>query len=317
MTNGNEPNESDQPTNPTSNDPSDGTTVPPVPPNSDPQSPDSQRSGQQNPGQQMPAGNAAPPNQMMEPGQYGQIPPEQAQTFGIGQTGAPQGPGNQNARGQPPQYGQAPQYGQLPQYGAPAYGAPAYGPSGQPNQSQQPNQYGPPAYGQPGQPHYGQPAGQYGPPQYGQPPYGQQQFGQQQFGQPGQPPYGADPAGQPFGPRATATSGSGKGKLLAIGGGVLALLAAIILITAFVWPNWAKGGLSQESVESGVQSILNQPEPDGYGIQDVKDVECPSGQDAEEGVTFTCSVSVDGANKNVTVTVKDSDGTFEVSRPTN
>ena len=90
-----------------------------------------------------------------------------------------------------------------------------------------------------------------------------------------------------------------------------------MLITAFVWPKWTQPSLNGSAVESGVQSILTSPEPDGYGISDVKDVSCPDGQAVKEGATFTCSVTVNGDNMHVTVTVKDSDGTYEVSRPTN
>ncbi|MFC3244709.1 DUF4333 domain-containing protein [Gordonia humi] len=157
-------------------------------------------------------------------------------------------------------------------------------------------------------------------PQAGQPgrqPYGAPAYGQQ-APQAGQQPFAADPTLNPYAPTADgASSSGGKGKLIAIIGGVVVLIAAIVLITAFVWPNWAKGGLNQSAVEQGVQKILTSPDPDGYGLKDVKNVSCPGGQKVEQGTTFTCSVTVNGDNKHVTVTVKDGDGTYEVSRPTN
>ncbi|GAA4661852.1 DUF4333 domain-containing protein [Gordonia humi] len=242
--------------------------------------------------------------------QYGQPPAYGQQAPQYGQNPQPGVAPQYGAPGQPPQSGQPPQYGQPGPYGqAPQYGAPAYGPTGQPqfdpNQGQQsaPGQYGAPAYPQAGQP--------------GRQPYGAPAYGQQ-APQAGQQPFAADPTLNPYAPTADgASSSGGKGKLIAIIGGVVVLIAAIVLITAFVWPNWAKGGLNQSAVEQGVQKILTSPDPDGYGLKDVKNVSCPGGQKVEQGTTFTCSVTVNGDNKHVTVTVKDGDGTYEVSRPTN
>ncbi|MGI8417414.1 MAG: DUF4333 domain-containing protein, partial [Nakamurella sp.] len=44
---------------------------------------------------------------------------------------------------------------------------------------------------------------------------------------------------------------------------------------------------------------------------------CPDAATTEvkAGNTFTCSVTIDGAQKNVTITVKDDAGTYEVSPP--
>ncbi|ALG84855.1 DUF4333 domain-containing protein [Gordonia phthalatica] len=199
---------------------------------------------------------------------------------------------------------------------------PQYGQTGQPGQFTAPQQYGAPAYGQP-QPQYGQQQQQYGQqaqygqvppqgqqqPQYGQPAYGQQPFGQQ----PGQPT--GDPTLNPF-TQPAGKQGS-KGKLIGIGAGVLVLIAAIVAITALWLPGWAGKSLNQTAVQDGVTKILTDAEPEGYGITDVKDVQCPDGQKIEVDATFTCSLKANGENKHVTVTIKDKDGTYEVSRPTN
>ena len=45
------------------------------------------------------------------------------------------------------------------------------------------------------------------------------------------------------------------------------------------------------------------------------DVKCPDSQPVKAGSTFTCTVSVDGAQKNVQITVKSDDGHYEVGQP--
>lgn len=54
---------------------------------------------------------------------------------------------------------------------------------------------------------------------------------------------------------------------------------------------------------------------ESYGLTDVSDVSCPSGQKVEKDTTFTCTVLVDGDQREVTVTFTDDDGTYEVGRP--
>jgi hypothetical protein len=213
-----------------------------------------------------------------------------------------------------PQQQQYPQYQQPP---APAYQPPPqYPPTEQ--FGQQPGEYNPQAYPsqypQPGQP------GQYGQ-QYGQQPdYGQQpgQFGQQpgQYGQqPGQ--YGQYP--QQYGAQPGAEEGSKKS--LAVIGGVIGLLAAIIVAVVLVLGFWKPGffvttKLDVSAAQSGVQQILTD-EANGYGAKNVKDVKCNSGQSptVKKGDTFNCEVSIDGTKRQVTVTFQDDSGTYEVGRP--
>jgi hypothetical protein len=198
---------------------------------------------------------------------------------------------------------------QYPQYQPPSYQPPQQYPpteqfgqqpgdySGQPY----PGQYGPPGqYGQPGQ-QYGQPPGQ-----YGQPPG---QYGQQpgQFGQ--YPQYTAPGAEE------------GSKRSLTVIGGVIGLLAAIIVAVVLVLGFWKPGffvttKLDVNAAQSGVQQILTD-EANGYGAKNVKDVKCNDGQSptVKKGDTFNCEVSIDGTKRQVTVTFQDDKGTYEVGRP--
>ena len=190
---------------------------------------------------------------------------------------------------QPGQYGQPDHHGQPGQYGQPQYGQPQYG---------QPGQYG--QYGQPGQ--YGQ-SGQYGQPgQYGAQPG--------QYGQPGQYPQQYPPYEQP-----------GKKRSVALIGGVVGVIAFLLIAVVLVLGFWEPGffvttKLDVNKAQAGVQQILTD-ETNGYGAKNVKDVKCNHGQDptVTKGGTFDCSVSIDGAQKHVTVTFQDNKGTYEVGRP--
>ncbi|MEU2035257.1 DUF4333 domain-containing protein [Nocardia amamiensis] len=154
---------------------------------------------------------------------------------------------------------------------------------------------------QPQQPQWGQQPAQ-GQPQWGQPQqqdWGQQ--GQQQWGQP-QQQWGA-PAQQP-------PQQGGKGKGLVIG---LSLLGVVVVgaIVALVLLLTAKDQLDQAAVQDGVKKVLS----DSYGIQDVSDVTCPSGQEVKVDATFVCDVKVSGEAKKVTIKITKDDGTYEVGRP--
>ncbi|WP_102145384.1 DUF4333 domain-containing protein [Mycobacterium hubeiense] len=190
---------------------------------------------------------------------------------------------------QPPQYPSTEQFGQQPpDYTQPAYPqAGQYGQPGQPTQYAQPGQYGQPtAYGQPAT-QYGQPPGQFGQyPQY--------------------TPPGAE---------------EGSKKSMAVVGGVIGVLAAIIVAAVLVMGFWKPGffvttKLDVEAAQSGVQQILTD-ETNGYGAKNVKDVKCNNGESptVKKGDTFTCEVSIDGTKRQVTVTFQDDDGTYEVGRP--
>lgn len=244
-----------------------------------------------------------------------------------GQQQSPWQRDQQSFAGPTEQIGQ-PQPGQ-PQ---PGHGQPGQEQAGQTQTGWQPGQYGAPSGAPQGGPAYGQqPYAQQGyQQQYGQPQYGQSQFDQSQYGQPqpyaqapfGQqqppaPPLGGDPTLNPYAPAQPAPK-KATGKLIGVIVGVLVLIAAVVALTAFVWPGWVTKTFNQSAVQDGVMKVLTaKNQDDGYGLSDVKDVQCPSGQEVKAGTVFTCSVKVKGENKHVTVTVKDDKGTYEVSRPTN
>ena len=207
---------------------------------------------------------------------------------------------------QPPAYDPQQQYPQQPS--TPAYQPPQ---QYQPQQhyppteqfGQQPTEYAPPSYPAAGQ--YGQPG------QYGQQPYGQQpgQYGQQ----PGQ--YGQYPQYQAPGAE------EGSKRSLALIGGVIGLLAAIIVAVVLVLGFWKPGffvttKLDIGAAQTGVQQILTD-QANGYGAKNVKDVKCNNGQSpkVKKGDTFNCEVSIDGTKRQVTVTFQDDKGTYEVGRP--
>ena len=60
---------------------------------------------------------------------------------------------------------------------------------------------------------------------------------------------------------------------------------------------------NSEAVAAGVRSILTADSPEGYGITDVDDVSCPSGQPVSKGTIFDCTLTVEGESRAVTVTV--------------
>ncbi|MBF4479508.1 protein of unknown function [Rhodococcus rhodochrous J3] len=208
------------------------------------------------------------------------------------QTPGQPGPGHQNPWGAPtgaPQQG----WGPAPQHPAPGWGQQAPGqqvPGQAPGWGQQP---GAQPWGAPGQ----QPA-QPGPGWGGQQPAGTQPWGApaNTWQQPGTP--------QQNGPHA------GKSKLPWILGGVglVVVLAIVGILTATMF-----GGkvLDTESTQAGIAKVLTE----SYGAGQVGDVQCPSDQKVEAGHSFTCAVTVDGQFREVTVTVTDDNGTYEVGRP--
>ena len=238
------------------------------------------------------------------------------------------------------------QWGQQPQGGYP--GTPSGGFPAQPQQPQQPQQQQPqqqPQWGgqQPQQPNpYGQPQqpqpGQYQQPSpYEQPnPYGggQPAYPQQQPPQPGFNPYGQpaqqtaqwgqqpmpgqqpqwgqqqQPGGQ-FGggfPGAPAPRKSGRGLIFGIVGVVV--LIVIVVVVLLVTGVFSKKVFDTAKVEQGVTGVLTND----YKLK-ASDVKCPADQAVKAGSTFNCTVTVDGAQKNVQITVKSDDGHYEVGQP--
>ncbi|WP_054813117.1 DUF4333 domain-containing protein [Nocardia arizonensis] len=224
----------------------------------------------------------------------------------------PYGPNDGDGRNDPTQVWSGGQ--QTPGGAGPTqqWGAPQSNPSqAQPTQQWggQPQQWGQPQTG--GQPQWGQPqTGAQPQQQWGQsqPQWGQQP--QQQWGQ-SQPQWGQQPQ-QQWGqgqPQPTPPSG-GKGKGLFIGLAVLAVLV-IGAVVALVVVLTSKDKLDQAAVQNGVKKVLT----DSYGIQDVADVSCPSGQEVKVDATFECTLKVSGEQKKVNIKITNDNGTYEVGRP--
>lgn len=253
-------------------------------------------------GQPSPESGAQPAAGSQQPGyagqqsSYGQPP-----TYGQGYAPpAEQQPGY----GQPPSYGQPSSYGQQPGYGQAGYGS-AHGST--PGYGQQPSYGGSPGYGAaPGfdQQSYGQPT-TYGQHTYGQPAYGQPAYGQQPgYGQQGG--FGQSPA--------PAKSKSNRG--LWIGLIAAAVVLAIVALALWVYPGpLKKTTFDNGKVAAGVTKVLTDPTPGGYGQTGVSNVNCPADQPVKSGTSFTCTATIGGASKSITIKVKDDKGTYEVGIP--
>ncbi|WP_067562870.1 DUF4333 domain-containing protein [Nocardia acidivorans] len=171
------------------------------------------------------------------------------------------------------------------------------------------------AQSQPQQPQPGQQWGQSQPqwPQQGQPATGGHEWGQQpQPGQPqwpqqGQPGWDQQQPGQQW-PQPQPAKKKKTGLIIGIVAAVVVVLGAIV---AGVVVLTAKDQLDNKAVATGVQKVLK----DSYGIEDVQDVSCPSGQKVEVDKTFDCTLKVGGEAKKVTIKVTKDDGTYEVGRP--
>ncbi|MGH3908113.1 MAG: DUF4333 domain-containing protein [Pseudonocardiaceae bacterium] len=215
------------------------------------------------------------PSGSPEPTQRGQQPP------GEGYPGTPPG-------GFPVQ---DPNWGYQQGYPPPSYDPQGYGP---------PPGYGPQGYGPP--PGY-DPQG-YPPPGYDQwqQPYGGYQDHGQQSGQPPYPGGYGQPAGEAPGKKSTL-----PWMLTGVGGVIL----ASIIFLGFVTPGFFTTTVfDRVAVQEGVQRILS----DEYG-QNTQAVTCPGDQEVQTGSRFTCQATIDGAQHDVTITVKTDAGEYEVGRP--
>jgi hypothetical protein len=65
------------------------------------------------------------------------------------------------------------------------------------------------------------------------------------------------------------------------------------------------------AVEKGVTSVLR----DDYKVAGVGSVVCPEDQPVKVGLAFNCEVDVGGESMTVKITVKTTDGEFEVGQP--
>ncbi|SRX91913.1 hypothetical protein MSP7336_00134 [Mycobacterium shimoidei] len=105
---------------------------------------------------------------------------------------------------------------------------------------------------------------------------------------------------------------------LLVGAGVALVLVMAVVLLSGVVPLGVGGGkvLDVAKVQVGVLRILSDP-ASGYGANTVTNVSCNDGRNpnAAKGTTFTCRLTVNGAQREVTVVVSDDDGTYEVGRP--
>jgi hypothetical protein len=96
---------------------------------------------------------------------------------------------------------------------------------------------------------------------------------------------------------------------------VLAGIAVVVVAAGLgtAWGLGAFGGdtLAQKSLQDGVSQVLR----DSYGEPDVRNVECPSGETADNGTTFDCTVQLGGQRKKVTVRVLNDKPEYSVGAP--
>lgn len=231
-----------------------------------------------------------PPPGESNPQGWGQQP-----SYGAGQYPNPQSggfPAQQGGYGQPG----APNQGGWPQQPQPGYGQqpqPGYGqPQQQPGYGQQPQPQ--PGYGQQPMPGYGQQA-------TGQQPQYQNPYAQQQQQYPGyQQGFGAD----------QATPRKRTGLIWSIVVAVV-VIAAAVAVLGFVWPGWFNSKvLDTATLENGVKGILQND----YKIN-VSAVTCPATPPVKVNYSFDCQATINGQTKQVQVTVKTTDGLYEVAQP--
>jgi hypothetical protein len=105
---------------------------------------------------------------------------------------------------------------------------------------------------------------------------------------------------------------------LLVGTGAAAFLIAVAVLLANLSNLGITGGtvLDVGKVQNGVLQTLSDP-ASGYGANSVTDVSCNGGRNpsARQGTTFNCDATINGARRQVTVTVSDDQGTYEIDRP--
>jgi hypothetical protein len=93
--------------------------------------------------------------------------------------------------------------------------------------------------------------------------------------------------------------------------GALVLVAVAVLATLLVTGQLNKKVFDQASVQQGVTQVLVK----NYGIASMTNASCPSGIKVKTGTTFDCTVQIGTSTEQVTVTVLNSRGQYEVGAP--
>ena len=94
------------------------------------------------------------------------------------------------------------------------------------------------------------------------------------------------------------------------------VVLALVALALFVWPGWIQSKVFDSTqVARGVEKILTDAPPGGYGLDNISGASCPAQQEVRQGATFDCSVQQDGDTKRVRIAVLDEDGRYEVSPP--
>lgn len=104
-----------------------------------------------------------------------------------------------------------------------------------------------------------------------------------------------------------------------IGAAAVGLLALTVLLAVVLRGVIGGAGaveLDVTAAQAGVSRVLTDP-INGYGREDVSNVRCNNGVNptVREGDSFTCIVTVDGAQRQVLVVFSDDAGTYSVDRP--
>ncbi|MEU4677061.1 DUF4333 domain-containing protein [Micromonospora sp. NPDC023737] len=93
--------------------------------------------------------------------------------------------------------------------------------------------------------------------------------------------------------------------------GPVVVLVVLVAVLGLVWPGFLNRKVfDTAALQQGVLTVLRND----YQL-DANNVACPTGQAVTVDSRFSCSAEVAGVPKTITVTVKSSDGRFEVGRP--
>lgn len=98
--------------------------------------------------------------------------------------------------------------------------------------------------------------------------------------------------------------------------GVLVLAVLLMLVLHGIVGGSGPVELDVGHAEDGVHEVLTDP-VNGYGREDVSDIRCNNGVNptVRKGGSFSCTVIVNGAPRQVLVEFADDAGTYLVDRP--